>query len=79
MSKDNTDADLTCLTAGPDCHGPVQYRMPLSDTGQSYPRCDHHWSARLDLEDQLNRRYPPTPPADWSPDDAGEHWDENDY
>lgn len=62
---------------GDECSGPVEFRMALSATGRAYPRCEFHWSRRLDLEDELNRRYPPTPPSDWSPLDAGEHWDED--
>lgn len=61
------------------CRGGVQYRTPLSATGRSYPRCDRHWDARLQLEAELNQRYPATPPPDWSPLDAGEAWDEEDY
>jgi hypothetical protein len=62
-----------------DCAGPVEYRMALSGTGTPFPRCEHHWSKRLDLEDELNERYPVHPPSDWSPLDAGEAWDEEDY
>lgn len=73
------DENPTCLNEGPDCEGPVEYRMPLSGTGESFPRCDKHWSDRLDQEQITRERYPDHPPADWSPDDAGEHWDEEDY
>lgn len=62
-----------------DCAGPVEYRMPLSATGRSFPRCAKHWSDRLDLERGLRQRYPEQPPPDWSPLDAGEAWDEEDY
>lgn len=61
------------------CEGPVEYRFPLSASGRSFPRCDKHWRERLDFQDQLNRRYPVFPPPDWSPLDAGEAWDEDDY
>lgn len=67
------------MQAGPECSGPVQYRMALSESGESFARCDRHWGQRLQLEEDLNKRYPPTPPADWSYYDAGEYWDENDY
>jgi hypothetical protein len=53
--------------------------MALSGTGKSFPRCEFHWDWRLREEERLNLMYPPQPPADWSPDDAGEHWSEEDY
>lgn len=68
--------ELDCLNAGPDCKGTVEYRMPLSGTGKSFPRCDKHWDDRLDQEQGLRERYPEQPPSDWSPLDAGESWDE---
>lgn len=58
------------------CRGAVEYRMNLTGTGLNTIRCDYHWEKRLELEDDLNRRYPPTPPADWDYLDAGEHWDD---
>lgn len=69
-------AQPRCLNEGPDCQGPVLHRLPLTDTGRAYPRCDHHWAVRLDLEEGLRERYPEHPPADWSPLDAGESWDD---
>ncbi|MGH3540774.1 MAG: hypothetical protein ACRDTO_00115 [Mycobacterium sp.] len=62
------------------CSGPVEYRMALSGTGQSYPRCAKHWDARLRTEDRLRRDYPdsPNPPQWFDPLAAGEHWD-SDY
>lgn len=62
-----------------NCKGRVELRMSLSGTGQPIPRCDHHWDERLQLEDDLNQRYPVTAPSEWSPLDAGEAWDEDDY
>jgi hypothetical protein len=61
------------------CEGNVEYRMPLSGTGKSFPRCDGHWDKRLDAQEGINQRYPTHPPSDWSPWDAGEHWDEDEY
>lgn len=61
----------------PLCRGPVKVRMSLSGTGIGYPRCEAHWDARLDREEELNRRYPSHAPSDWSPYDAGETWDED--
>lgn len=69
---------LECVNAhAGDCSGSVEYRMPLSGTGRSFPRCDRHWQTRLDLEQGLRERYPQQPPRDWSPDDAGESWGED--
>lgn len=56
------------------CHGPIEYRMALSATGRSFPRCEHHWIKRLDEQDRINRTYPNLPPADFDPFDAGETW-----
>lgn len=61
------------------CSGPVEYRMPLSGTGRSFPRCNRHWQERLDREQELRERYPEHAPRDWSPLDAGEAWGEDDY
>jgi hypothetical protein len=68
---------LECLEAGPDCSGPVEYRIPLSSTGRAFPRCDHHWELRLDEQERIQQRYPQTAPADFDPLDAGERWDED--
>ena len=74
-----TTATLTCLDDHLEtaCAGAVEYRFALSPTGISYPRCDRHWADRLDVQDQLNQRYPEHPPSDWSPLDAGESWYED--
>ena len=62
-----------------NCSGEVEYRMPLSGTGKSFPRCDQHWSERLDIQAGINRRYPdsPMPPSDFDPTYAGETWDDD--
>jgi hypothetical protein len=69
-----------CLNHGVDCKGAVEYRMPLSGTGKSFPRCDAHWADRLDTQAGIDRRYPdsPMPPRDFDPYYAGERWD-SDY
>jgi hypothetical protein len=69
--------DPTCLNAGPDCAGPVEYRMPLSGTGCAFPRCDHHWAKRLDEQERITRKYPELPPRGFDPTYAGERWDED--
>lgn len=66
---------LKCLDEAPDCGGAVEYRMPLSGTGRSFPRCDLHWSVRLDVQERINRRYPVSQPSDFDPSYAGESWD----
>lgn len=70
--------EIECLNAHEgDCAGAVEYRMPLSGTGVSYARCDKHWDDRLDVQAGIDARYPVHAPADWSPLDAGESWDED--
>lgn len=61
------------------CSGKVEYRMPLSSSGTSFPRCDHHWARRLMEQERIDRLYPdtPLPPTDFDPTYAGERWDED--
>lgn len=63
-----------------ECDGAVHYRSPLSATGESFARCERHWSLRLQREEQLRTDYPDsaTPPPWFDPAAAGEHWD-SDY
>lgn len=71
---------LECINGPEDCSGPIEYRMPLSGTGQSFPRCEHHWEWRLREEERIQATYGSlTPPSDWSHYDAGEYWGEDDY
>jgi len=70
-----------CLDEGRGhCEGQVEYRMPLSATGRSFPRCEHHWNLRLDEQEKINDRYPNSDlaPADFDPAYAGERWNEED-
>lgn len=60
-----------------ECAGDVEYRDALSGTGKSFQRCDAHWSARLDVQEGINQRYPAMAPSDFDPSYAGEHWDED--
>lgn len=73
--------DYTTDTYGPDaCNGSVEYRHSLTGTGVPIPRCDKHWAARLDKQDEINRRYAPhsdVPPSDFDPYYAGERWDDD--
>lgn len=72
---------LVCLDAGDGCEGNVEYRMPLSGTGRSFPRCDHHWEERLvkhaaDIERHGNPESPVAP--EWFDETAiGERWNED--
>jgi hypothetical protein len=63
-----------------DCDGDVEYRMNLSGTGVPTVRCDKHWGDRLDLQDEINRKYAPdsdVPPTGFREDDAGERWSDD--
>lgn len=59
------------------CEGTVEYRMPLSATGRSFPRCEKHWAERLDKQREIDKRYPYHQPADFDPMYAGERWDDD--
>ena len=60
-----------------DCGGEVERRYPLSGSGKGYPRCEKHWSERLDFEKKLRECYPEEQPDDFDPLYAGESWDED--
>lgn len=73
--------NIECLESNSSCSGAVEYRYPLSGSGRSYPRCDKHWSDRLDTQDRLRRDYgvdSDVAPSDFDPTCAGERWD-SDY
>jgi hypothetical protein len=65
-----------CLDARPDseCEGAVEFRMALSGTGRSFPRCDKHWNERLVIQEGIDQRYPQHQPSDFDPAYAGEEW-----
>lgn len=66
---------LSCLDSHKgSCSGEIEYRFSLSPTGKSFPRCDAHWSERLDIQDGINRRYPESQPSWFDPTYAGEEW-----
>ena len=80
--QDYEGCNPECLDAGmypDDCDGEVEYRMPLSGTGRSFPRCEKHWDARLIRQQEINERYPHNAPSDFDPSYAGEVWGEDDY
>lgn len=74
----NTLTTEDCLDHRGDgsCRGRVEYRMALSASGKSFPRCERHWGERLDREDEITARYPYHEPADFDPMCAGERWDD---
>ena len=77
MDVQDMHENLTCLNEHDGaCDGAVEYRMALSGTGRSFPRCEKHWEERLDIQDGINQRYPVNAPSDFDPSYAGEHWDE---
>lgn len=63
-----------CLNHSDECSGVVEYRMALSGTGRSFPRCDFHWEQRLNIQQGINERYPYHQPSDFDPGYAGEVW-----
>lgn len=72
--------DLECLDSrAGGCTGATEFRVPLSGTGESFPRCDGHWADRLKRQEEIVRRYAPfsdVAPDDFDPTYAGEQWDE---
>jgi len=46
-----------CLDYSPECSGAVEYRIPMSGTGRSFARCDHHMSIRWAMQERLTRDY----------------------
>lgn len=68
-------APLQCMEGEEGCDGPVEYRVALSPTGRSFPRCEKHWQKRLDRQAVIRRRYGgDVAPADFDPTYAGETW-----
>lgn len=65
----------TCLQEDHTCDGEIEYRMALSASGKSFPRCARHWGARLVEQDRIDRLYGgDVAPADFDPGYAGERW-----
>lgn len=72
------EEELECLDDGdPPCEGAIEYRMPLTDSGRSFPRCERHWDIRLQRQEEIDRRYPVLQPPDFDPAYAGERWDDD--
>jgi len=70
-----------CLDGPDGCRGEVFRRAALSGSGLYWPRCDRHYQLYVErltpIIDDVNRRYPKFPPADFDPLYAGEQWDED--
>lgn len=79
MSSQETEP-LECMEDHKgECEGAVEYRMALSASGRSFPRCEKHWAKRLEEQERIDKAYAPNsdvPPADFDPADAGERWDD---
>lgn len=84
MTDSNPDNITTfplseCMQHNDECNGKVEFRMALSGTGESFKRCDFHWSKRLDREQEHRKNYPDSdiPPVWFDPTIAGESWNED--
>ena len=66
--------ELECLDGPDGCQGIVEYRMPLSPSGRTFPRCDHHWSLRLDKEEGAIPWRSDVAPSWVDPTLCGESW-----
>jgi hypothetical protein len=77
MYDEHGEIDRDCIDGPDECKGQTLYRESLSGTGTPIPRCDKHWHKRLDLQDEINQRYPEHAPSDFDPSYAGESWDED--
>jgi hypothetical protein len=75
------ELELECLDGPEGCSGEVEYRTALSPSGRSFPRCERHWSERLDEDERQRERLgdwrSDVAPAWLDPLAAGERWDED--
>lgn len=70
--------DPRCLQEGPDCKGPVEYRLaPDRDDMKSFPRCEYHWQQRLASAMRNRELLSDVPPRWFDQAYAGESWDED--
>lgn len=42
---------------GTDCAGAVEYRIAMSPTGRSFPRCDDHFESRWQEQERISSTY----------------------
>jgi hypothetical protein len=61
------------------CSGGIEYRPSLTGTGTAIPRCDKHWTDRLNKHERDRHEYPDSPiaPSWFDPSAAGERWDDD--
>ena len=71
---------MDCLDGPDGCVGETHMRPAMSGSGILWPRCDKHYQLYAErmqpIIDDINRRYPKQPPADFDPLYAVEVWDE---
>lgn len=76
------DEDMECLDARDDdpCAGPVEYHSVDPGRQKAWPRCEKHWSKRLERRENSMEKYADSDVApDWfDPSYAGERWNEDD-
>lgn len=79
LHEDGDDEpELRCLQDGPDCQGPVEYRLaPDRDDLKAFPRCEFHWQKRLASAERSRELLSDVPPSWFDPSYAGESWDED--
>lgn len=75
---DGAQEEPECLNGPTGCSGTVEYRLALSPSGRSFPRCEGHWLKRLDTEQHSVKVHgswrSDVPPAGFDPLAAGERW-----
>lgn len=61
-----------------DCQGEVAYHSTDPGVRPAFPRCERHWLARVEADQEHRTIYPDSPiaPAWFDPAAAGERWDE---
>jgi len=77
--SENEWEDAECLDSHKGgCAGEVLLRPSLTGTGLAIARCDAHWQARLEWQEEHVKVYPDssTPPDWFDPAAAGERWDD---
>lgn len=64
---------------GSPCAGPVEFHSIDPGRLSAFPRCERHWSARLDRRENSIERYENSDvPPDWfDPTACGERWDDD--
>ena len=62
-----------------ECRGDVEYHSVDPGRAGSFPRCEHHWTQRLEQRENSIERYENSDvPPDWfDPSYAGERWSDD--